>query len=272
MTIRSSSAVFLTCMAILGSANPLASQEPNEPPKSLSFYETFDKPIDLGRWYLSDGWAGSDMADCMLSGRNVRIENGALEIALRKEKNPIRPYTCADVQSRQLLGYGTFEARMRAAIAPGTVSTFFTYAQDVRDEIDFEVLGRYAKKVQLNYFTAGQGGHEYLADLDFSVDTMNDYAFEWLPDSIRWFINGKLVHEVRREAGKPFPTHPQKIYLALWNGRGTNAEQWLEPFVYSEPLTAAFDYVAYTQMGEPCHFAESIACMPGANGRTDQPR
>lgn len=267
--MRSSSAVFLTSLLMLSSANPLAAQEATEPPKSPSFYETFDKHIDLGRWYISDGWAGSDMADCMLASRNVRIENGALEITLRKEKNNVRPYTCADVQSRQLLSYGTFEVRMRAAIAPGTVSTFFTYINGERDEIDFEILGRHAQKVQLNYFTNGQGGHEYLADLDFNVDTMNDYAFEWLPDSIRWFINGKLVHEVHRKTGEPFPTHPQKIYLSLWNGRGTNAEQWLGQFIYSGPLTAAFDYVAYTKMGEPCQFPESIACRPGTNGRTD---
>ena len=36
-----------------------------------------------------------------------------------------RPYTCAELQTREFYGYGTYEVRMRSAAALGTVSVVF---------------------------------------------------------------------------------------------------------------------------------------------------
>ena len=40
---------------------------------------------------------------------------------------------------------------------------------DPWDEIDFEFLGYDTTKVQLNYYTDGVGGHEYMLDLGFDA-------------------------------------------------------------------------------------------------------
>jgi endo-1,3-1,4-beta-glycanase ExoK len=89
---------------------------------------------------------------------------------------------------------------------------------------------------------------------------MANYAFEWRPDSIRWFINGKLVHEARAEADKPFPKTPGKIFLSLW--ASDTLEAWLGKFAYpGKPLVARFDWLAFTKTGEGCQFPESVLCQ-----------
>jgi UDP-galactopyranose mutase len=76
------------------------------------------------------------------------------------------------------------------------VSAFFNYAQDKDGgtEIDIEFLGYDTTKVQFNYYTSGVGCHEYLYDLGFDASkAFHTYAFKWAKDSIKWYVDGKLV-------------------------------------------------------------------------------
>jgi hypothetical protein len=132
-------------------------------------------------------------------------------------------YQCAEIQSRAFYDYGTFEVRMRAARASGTNSAFFTYVGSTHgrphDEIDFEVIGRNTREVQVNTFVSGKDGHgQTVPNGTDAADEFVDYAFEWTPDRIRWFVNGKLTREISGQ-GENVPTHAAKIYLSLWNGR-----------------------------------------------------
>jgi endo-1,3-1,4-beta-glycanase ExoK len=247
----------------------------DKPEDSASFFETFDRFND-GRWFVGDGWTNGPHQNCTWSAKNFRVSGGALELILSKngEGHPppekaseARDYSCAELQTRHSYGYGTYEFRASAAAAPGLVSAFFTYvgptpqAQNPHDEIDFEFLGKDKHAVQLNYFGAAQGQHEYMAPLGFDAsETMASYAFEWLPNSIRWFIDGKLVHEAKAEPDKPFPKTPSKIFLSLW--ASDTSEEWLGKFVYpGKPLVARFEWVAFTNSGEGCHFPESVLCQ-----------
>lgn len=253
-------------------AMPAASQDAE---MGASFVEEFDR-LDAGRWYTSDGWTNGPHQNCTWRAGNVRIEDGVLQLKLQAQADPAaggapapehRPYSCAEIQTQEVFGYGTYEVRMRPAAARGLVSAFFSYigprpdAPAPHDEIDFEFLGKDRRAVQLNYFAEGQGGHEFMAPLAFdSSETMADYAFEWLPDSIRWFVNGALVHELKPEEGKPFPRTPSKIMLSIWGGEGL--EGWLGAFEYpGAPLIARYERVAFTRAGEKCQFAASIVCQ-----------
>jgi endo-1,3-1,4-beta-glycanase ExoK len=52
-----------------------------------------------------------------------------------------------------------------------------------------------------------------------------------------------------------------KIFFSLWSG-GAGTEQWLGPFSDpGRPLTATFEYAAFTAAGTPCQFPESIVCQ-----------
>jgi endo-1,3-1,4-beta-glycanase ExoK len=230
-----------------------------------SFVENF-KSLSKLRWYQSNSWANGDHQGCIWSNRNIRLtKQNALELLLTDRPAKERKYTCAEIQTHDRFGYGTYEVRMRAARAPGVISAFFTYIGPMPDEvphheIDFEFIGKDTGKVQLNSYADGKGGNEHWVDLGFdAAGNMADYAFEWLPDRIRWFVNGKQVHEAARVDGKPFPSEPQKIMLSIWNGQGL--DDWTGPFAYpGKPLAAAFERVAFTRAGDRCQFEDSIVC------------
>ena len=90
---------------------------------------------------------------------------------------------------------------------------------------------------------------------------MHDFAFEWMPDAIRWFIDGRMIHEEFRAQGKQFPETPSKIFITLWIGTGQDSEWWLGKFAYpGHPVVARYERVAFTKMGDLCHFPASIVC------------
>lgn len=233
--------------------------------RGMSFVDTFSN-LNMRRWFVSHGWSNGSYQGCTWSADNVKLKDGALELALAAAEGVPTGYSCGELQSRDFYGYGTYEVRMQAAAGPGLVSAFFAYTgpphNNPHDELDFEFLGKSPGSVQLNYYVGGQGGHDSMNALGFdSSITMADYAFQWLPDTIRWFVNGQLVREEKRADDRPFPTHPSKIYISLWNGQGKDNEAWLKPFSYpGSPLVARYELIAFTAAGTSCQFPRSIVC------------
>jgi endo-1,3-1,4-beta-glycanase ExoK len=231
-----------------------------------SFFDDF-ATFDLTRWSFSDGWNSGDFQDCTYSRKGLKPIDGALELTLSDTPTGKTPYTCAEIQTKAEFGYGTYEVKMRAAPGAGSVSAFFVYAgPNPQDEIDFEFLGKDLRAVQLNYYAGGKGGHEYLARMPVDPSkTPVLLAFDWLPDTIRWYIDGQLVHEVKRQAGEPFPERPTRIHLSIWNGKASkDNDAWLGRFQYDgKPLLMTVDHVAFTAQGEACQFPESVVCSGG---------
>lgn len=260
----------LTLLALLAFRGEMAVAQQRLPtPVGGSFADDFSF-FNRGQWFLSNGWVGGDHSDCMLSAGNVVSRPGSVELVLKKEPNKLRQFTCGDLQSQRLYGYGTYEVRLRPAEGSGILTTFFIYSNSdgKTDEIDFMFLGRDLARAQLNYTAAGKRSQGITVDLASDATKANYYALEWLPDSIRWFAGGKLVHEVRRSPETPLPSRPGKLFVSVWNGRGANMAQWLGDFTdQGKPVSAVIDYVSYTKMGEPCQFQKSVACQSGANGR-----
>lgn len=230
---------------------------------TTSFFEPFDR-LDEKRWYVSDGWANADWHGCTWSRQAVRVSGGRLRVSVIKSPNKHRAYKCGEIQTRVRLGYGWYEARMKTAIGSGLNSNFFTYSgpptTKVHDEIDFEFLGRLPRTVDLNYFVNGNGNHGSRPDLGLdTTQGFNTYAFEWTPERIRWFVNGRLV---RTSTGKDMPQVAGKLFASLWLvGKGRDKEQWLGKADPSQlPATAEFDWIAYTRTGERCLFPESMSC------------
>ena len=236
-----------------------------------SFVDRFAR-LDTKRWYISDGWSNSPHQNCTWQKANIQVD-GSAELTLSDRAGANRPFSCAEMQSTAYFGYGTYEVRMRAAPGPGTVSAFFTFVGPPHgrphNEIDFEFLGKDRNSVFLNYFVDG-AKHERTIKFDHDATASSqDYAFEWLPNSLRWFVNGRLVREATKDRGDLIPGHMQKIYLSIWNGVGWDQEAWLGRFEYpGHPLVATYEWVAFTRMGESCQFPSSIVCtLSGASGR-----
>merc|ERR1712059_3682 len=55
--------------------------------------------------------------------------------------------------------------------------------------------------------------HGTYKDVNTRTD-FHDYAFEWLPDSITWFIDGKKIREVKKPHN--IPDMSAKILMNLW--------------------------------------------------------
>jgi len=210
----------------------------------------FREPLasfDASAWSKSDGYSNGSMFNCTWRANNVSFNgHGQMRLAIT---SPARAaFDCAEYRTTFSPGYGLYEVRMMPARHVGIVSSFFTYTGpsegDPWDEIDIEFLGKDTTRVQFNYFKNGIGGHEQVIDLGFdAAQDYHVYAFDWQPDSIKWYVDGVLKHAV---AGSPstLPSTPGKIIVNIWNGTGVDA--WLGPYDGANPLYADYDFIRYT--------------------------
>lgn len=128
------------------------------------------------------------------------------------------------------------------------LASFFTYNDGYPatpwNEIDIEILGRYADDVQFNTITPGQVNHvshQYAGfnpALDYHV-----YGFEWTPAYVAWFIDSV---EVYRQTAPHIATlnQPQKIMMNVWNPAAAGwAGAWNDAVL---PAFAYYDWVRYS--------------------------
>ena len=226
-----------------------------------SFVDNFSN-FDRSRWFVSDGWTNGAHQNCTWSKDLVRLSDGVLSLGFEKRKLKDREFACAEIQTKQRYGYGVYEARMKTGTGSGLNAAFFSYIgpQDKQpwDEIDFEVLTKDPSKVQVNSYIQGKPKNGKLVDVEGGADKgFNDYAFIWEKDRLRWYVNGKLVQEVTDP--QELPTHSQKIFFSLWGS--DTLKNWMGAF--SDPgrqVSMQVQRVAFTALGQPCQFPESLAC------------
>lgn len=159
-----------------------------------------------------------------------------------------KTYKGAEYRTKEAFTYGKFETRMKPAGKEGMLASFFTYHEITNtsewNEIDIEILGRYTNDVQFNPITKGQVNHvsHALTSFNPALD-YHDYGFEWTPDYVAWFIDGKEVH---RQTGAHIQTLdlPQKLMMNVWN---PDYENWVG--AWSDKILPAFsfyDWVKYS--------------------------
>ena len=147
--------------------------------------------------------------------------------------------------------YGRFEVRMQSVEGSGIVSSFFLYNIEVgcnwpqqNNEIDIEMTGN----SQEIFFTTHHPGTEqpWFYGESFSFDfnphrTLQNYAIEWEPGIVRWFVNDELTY-VQDEPEAEDLKYPMAILMNLWAGAEAWAGKW-DPSVL--PQNAVYDYVRY---------------------------
>ena len=197
----------------------------------------------------ADGYSNGDMFNCVWKRDNATVSDGVMSMSVKAEKvpsgNETLDYTGAEYSSKTKYPYGFYSVCMKAAKCSGVVSSFFTYtgpsSGDPWDEIDIEFLGKDMTKVQFNYYTNGEGGHEKLFDLGYDASAdFHEYAFDWQPEYITWYVDGIAVYRVSDN----LPSHPMKIMANVWNGIGVDG--WLGALDASAlPATAQYLWLAY---------------------------
>ena len=209
----------------------------------------FDK-FEYELMQKADGYSNGSMFDCTWRGDNLTFEDNTMHLKIDKEEGDVKPqWSGAEYRSKKMYHYGMYEVRMKPIKNDGVVSSFFTYTgpsdNNPWDEIDIEFLGKDTTKVQFNYFTDGVGLHEYVYDLGFDAsEGFHEYAFEWLQDSITWYVDGVAVYKVTEN----IPQTPSKVMMNVWPGTGV--DDWLNAFDGTVPLIAEYDWLRVTTYDE----------------------
>lgn len=234
--------------------------------QSASFFDNFDT-LSLQRWYVSDGWSNGTHQNCWWSKDQVTVAQGMLSVAFTPVPGGDRSYRCGELQTKQSFGPGVFEARIKAPSGSGLDAAFFTYIgptqKQQHDEIDFEILPKDVNRVHTTTFVNGKSGDgetgngkdielPYPADQDFI-----DYAIDWRPDRVDFYLNGQLAHSITTP--REIPVTPQRTFFSLW-GSDTLSE-WMGRFkAPTGKISMQVDWVAYTAPGDKCQFPQSLVC------------
>ena len=204
-------------------------------------FDSFESSLEA-----SDGWSNGGMFDCTWSRNNVSFNGGKMNLSITG--NSWQGYKGAEYRTKQTFGYGMYDVSMKPIRNDGVVSSFFTYTGPsdgtVWDEIDIEFLGKNTNQVQFNYYTNGQGNHEYVYNLGFDASqSFHQYGFYWDKNSITWYVDKKPVYT----AYNNIPQTPGRIMMNVWNGTGV--DEWLKHYNGVAPLTAQYDWISYTAPG-----------------------
>ena len=207
---------------------------------------------NAGDFFASDGWTNGKPFDCWWYKRNAVIKGDHLELSVdqkwtndaNKDWNP--RYSGGEFRTNNFYHFGYYETSMKAIKNNGVVSSFFTYTgpsdNNPWDEIDIEILGKDTTKVQLNYYTNGVGKHEKMIDLGFDSSLeYHTYGFDWQPNYIAWYIDGKEVYR----AYDNIPQTAGKIMMNAWPG--LTVDDWLNAYDGRTPLTAYYQWVTYNK-------------------------
>ncbi len=209
--------------------------------------ETQLEEYEADRMEKANGWSNGSMFDCTWRADNVSFEDSIMKLTIDSDGENAKPkWSGGEYRTKEFYSYGLYEVKMKPIKNDGVVTSFFTYTgpsdSNPWDEIDIEFLGKDTSKVQFNYFTDGIGDNEFIYDLGFDAsEEFHKYAFEWLPDSITWYVDGEAVHK----ATKNIPSTPSKVMMNAWPGTGVN--DWLNAFDGAVPLSAEYDWIRITK-------------------------
>ena len=274
---------------ILNSSTVFSGKEPDLP---ADMYANF-RAGEAGDFFASDGWTNGRPFDCYWTKNNAEIRNNYLELSI--DRNNDRSITGSDYETgetwypgysggefrtKMYYHYGYYETSMQAIKNDGVVSSFFTYTgpsdvingkENPWDEIDIEILGKDTTKMQINYYREGKGGHEQMIDLGFDAsESFHTYGFDWQPDKIAWYVDGRKVGEMTGD----MPKTASKIMMNAWPGR--KVDDWLRPYNGNTPLTARYEWVTYKKAsnGDDPHTLEELEEIAkqgqGSQGQGDQ--
>ena len=182
--------------------------------KCPEFSDEFNTPtINDAVWVYPYRWKGR--APALFRASNVTIQDGCLQLAMRKEEVPAmkkdsryHTYTSAYIATRRLTRYGYFEVRAKPMNSAGSSSFWFSHGTGQwGTEIDvFEIggkaLGReFAYNMNCHVFaengvknhwnTGGVWQAPWRLAEDFHV-----YGLEWTPERIAYYVDGVVVRSL----------------------------------------------------------------------------
>lgn len=185
----------------------------------------------------------------------VSVEEGFLKLRMKKIAEELqKPYLSGEVRTIESVLYGRVEARAKFAKGSGLVSSLFLFYDqpdfETRwNEIDVEYLGHEEQALQYNtIINTSQNTHEkFIGDLEFKpADDFHTYSIEWVPNEVRFFIDGTLRYAAIGAAAEGL-TQPQKIMMNLWPSENVKWAGVLDWASVESSAIATYDYVSYSR-------------------------
>jgi beta-glucanase (GH16 family) len=199
-------------------AGPNPDSDAALPGWTLTFQEEFDGPegtgVDTSKWTpvdRGDGFGNNELQFYTPRTENARMDgDGSLIIEAREEDYMGRGYTSARLESSGKFeqAYGRFEIRARVPFGQGIWPAFWLLGNDIGSvswpqcgEID--ILEQVGRTPSTNYGSLHgpgySGGNPLSAQYQLPggarfADDFHDYAIEWEPDEVRWYVDGNLYH------------------------------------------------------------------------------
>jgi endo-1,3-1,4-beta-glycanase ExoK len=215
----------------------------------LLWEDAFDT-VDAKRWTAqTHSWEGNL---AQFTRNNVSVVDGRLQLSLTPSGETEKPYDGVEYRSVDAITYGKVEASMRFAKGSGVVSSlvliYTPWPPDDWNELDIECLGNTEGEVQFNHMVnipPADPASEHLQfpeKLDLGFDptaAFHTYTIEWLPSSVRFLVDGVVVHEPTEEISRL--VLPQNILLTIW---ASDAPGWAGPIDdTTAPTSAEVDWI-----------------------------
>jgi beta-glucanase (GH16 family) len=201
---------------VIGCNGAAASYTPTPGPLSgtysLVWSDNFDgTALNTSNWAYDNNVHVNGEAQQYVSN-NVTVSGGILRITAKKEINNGYQFTSGRIFTHHLKTwkYGKFIARMLLPVGEGYWPAFWMMGEDI-DTVGWPGTGEtdimenigYANWVSgalhgPGYWGAGSIGGQHILPNGGTIAAWHDYAVEWDPTYIKWYIDNILVRTVNR--------------------------------------------------------------------------
>lgn len=175
-------------------------------------------------WKIARHPAGHPNFDTHWSGGQIRIDR-SLNLNLKPNLFGKNRYLGSAIRREIPTGFGRYEAWLRPAKGEGLITGFFVYTGPTygtrHNEIDFEFLGRDTTQAILSWWVDGHLRSRAIALGFDAAEAAHHYAFDWLPNGVRWYVDGRLIHTTGTD---DVPQIAGYVFLNLWAASPALAE------------------------------------------------
>ncbi|WP_299439030.1 carbohydrate-binding protein [uncultured Aquimarina sp.] len=230
----------------------------------LIFNDEFSgNSVDLNKWSFDNGdgcptlcgWGNAE--EQWYQPENTTVQNGNLIITTKNESAGGKQFTSSKLITSGKFNskYGRYEASIKLPSAGGIWPAFWMLPENgnwpFTGEIDImESQHKNPESIggTVHYSNGGwqYNGREFNAGLDLSAG-FHEYAVEWEPTEIRWYVDDQLYHTVTpANTVDPWPFSEGDWYLILnvaVGGPGTPYTGNIPPTPADYPTQMEVDYV-----------------------------
>jgi beta-glucanase (GH16 family) len=251
----------------------------------MTWHDEFDGAgVDPTKWLFENGtqepggpsnWGNNELEYYTNRSNNVYISNGSLHIRAQKEEFGGMHYTSARMKTKGLFSqtYGRFEWGATLPLGQGLWPALWMMPQSnayggwaASGEIDvLEAKGQISNAVQGTIVHGGAWPNQKYSTLIYTlpsgqtINQSHEYALEWTPTSIKWFVDGYCYEtqtswSTTNTAGTlnaPYPAPFDQPFYLIMNlavgGDSVGSPNGTTPF----PSEMVVDYVRVYEAPEP---------------------